>query len=44
MCDIVCPEETVYSTIERILSSSTVGRSEIDVDFAVYPTFEESKY
>ena len=42
--DMGCPEETVYWTLEYILSSVTVGRSDFDIEFTVYYRFEKSKY
>ena len=44
LCERRYPKETVYSTPKLVLSSSPVGHSEIDVNFAVYSRFVESKY
>ena len=41
LCERGCIEETVSWTLELILYSSTVGHSEVDVDFAVYSRFAE---
>ena len=42
-CNIVLPDDTVSWTPELILSSGTMGDSEVDVDFSIYSRFEESK-
>ena len=44
LCERECPEETIYWNLELVLASGPVVHGEVDVDFAVYYRFTESKY
>ena len=44
LCGRGCLEEAVSWTLELILSSGTMEHSEVDVDFAVHPSFLELGY
>ena len=44
LCEKGCTEKTVSHTPELVLSSGTLGHSEVDVDFAVSSRFAESNY